>query len=82
MKRNTKNSLRAHFKEIILNENYRKSADSTITNNLINIRKKTITKRSYTSTKNNKEKKHSKFSFFTNPIFSSINTLSQVITFL
>ena len=37
MKINTKNSLRAHFKEIILNENYRKSADSTITNNLINI---------------------------------------------
>ena len=37
MKRNTKNSLRAYFKEIILNENYRKSADSTITNNLINI---------------------------------------------
>ena len=37
MKRNTKNSLRAHFKEIILNENYRKSADPTIINNLINI---------------------------------------------
>ena len=37
MKRNTKNSLRAYFKEIILNENYRKSADSAITNNLINI---------------------------------------------
>ena len=37
MKINTKNSLRAYFKEIILNENYRKSADSAITNNLINI---------------------------------------------
>ena len=37
MKNNTKIGLRAHFKEIILNENYRKSADSTITNNLINI---------------------------------------------
>ena len=36
MKRNTKNSLRAYFKEIILNENYRKSADPTIINNLIN----------------------------------------------